>query len=609
MKRASRFAALAAAAAVGGVVTVPAPPARAADEITVQVLVDKPRPAADDVVRLTYTFAGSGLGGTLRLPATLPLKNLALAGGPSKSDQMSYVNGVFSRSLSLTYFLRPVGTGPAEVGEVAFGFDDKTVKAGSYLLDVGPARGRTAQTAEPESDDPLQSLLRRRDGGVSRAAAPGAARTKPLVEFRVTPDKTTAYVGEEITLHYELLTQADVQGLEYLDAPRFPGCWAEDLEKPEKPVGHRDVVDGRTVMRFTLLKKLVSGLNPGTVSIPEAKIRTSVRTSPDPFNDPFGFFPRPEVLDLVAKPLTLRILPIPGDASFHGPVGRFDFSAKLDRTRVAPGEAVTLRLRLAGTGNLRAATELPKVDVAGVTLYPPSVKSDASRTGRAQVSTEWSYVLVPKENGTVTIPPISLAVFDPAEKRIVTKTTAPLSFVTEGAPLGGGAALTTADTTLPSLPATGPAGAPKPAMAANAPATVDFSHRTVTVPFWAIAAVPGAAVLALGATLFARRRKKNGAWQEALRAEPGETKERAAARVDRALREALLRRYLVPDGASAQEVLSQLAERGIPAAQLDDVRTLLSDVDFLRYAPQLGDYGTKIEALRARAGNLLQRLG
>ncbi len=607
MKRAPLFAALASAAAMVG--TVAAPSARAADEITVQVLVDKPRPAADDVVRLTYTFSGSGLGGTLRLPASIPSKNLALVGGPSKSDQMSYVNGVFSRSLSLTYFLKPLGTGPAEIGEVSFGFDDKTVKAASYLLDVGPARGHAGQPAEPEDDDPLMSVLRRRSGAGPRGAAPGASRVRPLIEFRVTPDKTTAYVGEEITLHYELLTQADVQGLEYLDPPHFPGCWAEDLEKPEKPVGHRDVVDGRTVMRFTLLKKLVSGLNPGTVNIPEAKIRTSVRMSPDPLNDPFSFFPRPEVMDLVARPLTLRILPIPGDASFHGPVGRFDLTAKLDRTRVAPGEAVTLRLRLSGTGNLRTATDLPKVDVAGVTLYPPSVKSDTARTGRTQVSTEWSYVLVPKAGGTVTIPPISLAVFDPAEKRIVMKTTAPLTFVAEGAPLGGGTSLTTADTTLPSPAATVPSGAPKATPPAGAQAVTDFSGRTVTLPLWAVAAIPGAALLALGATVLARRRRSNGAWDEALRAEPGETKERAAARVDCALREALLRRHRIPDGAPVAEVLSGLAERGLPAAQLDDVRAVFSDVDFLRYAPQLGEYETRIDGLRKRARDVLQRLG
>ena len=588
-----------------------APFARAADELSVQVLVDKARPAADDVVQLTYRFSGSGLGGMLRLPASLPLKNLMLAGGPSKADQMSFVNGVFSHSLSLTYYLRPQGQGPAEIGEVSFGFDEKAVKAASYVLEVGPARGRGAQAAEPEEDDPLSQLFRRRDASVGRLIAPGAAaQARPLIEFRVTPAKTTAYVGEEITLHYELLTQADVQGLEYLEPPRFPGCWAEDLEKPEKPVGHRDVVDGRTVMRFTLLKKLVSGLNPGIVSIPEAKIRTSVRVSADPFGDAFGFFPRPQVMDLVARPLALRILPIPGDAGFHGPVGRFDLTAKLDRVRVSPGEAVTLRIRLSGTGNLRTVTESPKVDIANVTLYPPSVKSDSARTGRTQVATEWSYVLVPKGNGTVMIPPVSLAVFDPAEKRIFTKTTAPLTLAVEGAAVTGTTSgLTTAETTLPTPAAPGPPSAPKSAALSGSRAGVDFSHNTVTLPFWAIVAVPGAALIALGAVFVTRRRRTHSPWREALQPEPGETKERAAARVDRALRDALARRYLVPEGASAPDILSSLAERGLPAARIDDVKELLSDVDFLRYAPQLGDYEARIAGLRGRAARVLPRLG
>ena len=603
MRRAALLAATVFAAAAFA-----APAARAADELSAQVLVDKARPAADDVVRLTYTFSGSGLGGTLRLPASLPLRNLTLAGGPSKSEQMSFVNGVFSRSLSLTYFLRPQGPGPAEIGEVSFGFDEKTVKAASYLLEVGPARGRGGAAPEPEEADPIAQFFRRRDASSIRPAGAGASQARPLIEFRVTPDKTTAYVGEEITLHYELLTQADVQGLEYLEPPRFPGCWAEDLEKPEKPVGHRDVVDGRTVMRFTLLKKLVSGLNPGTVNIPEAKIRTSVRGSADPSGDPFGFFPRSQVMDLVARALSLRILPIPGDAAFHGPVGRFDLSAKLDRTKVAPGEAVTLRIRLSGTGNLRTATESPKLDVPNATLYPPSVKSDSSRTGRTQVATEWSYVLVPKENGTVTIPPVSLAVFDPAEKRIVTKTTAPLTLVAEGgAPRGAAAGLTTAETTLPLLPSPGPSLAPQSARS-GLEASVDFSRHAVTLPLWAVAAVSGAALLGFGAVVAVKRRRTHGAWREALEPEPGETKERAAARVDWALREILARRYLVPEGASAPDVLSALAERGLPAAWIDDVKALLSDVDFLRSAPQLGDYDARIAALRARAARILPRL-
>ncbi len=586
---------------------------RAADDVAVQVSVDKPRPAADEYVRLTYSFTGAGLSGTLRVPAPIPLRNLSVAGGPSRSEQVSFVNGVFSRTLAITYVLRPLAPGSAEIGEATFGFGDKSVKAASYLLEVGPARPANAaqrpQPQEPDADDPLSSFFRRRDV----AAAPGPGGARPFVEYRVTPDRTTAYVGEEITLTYELLTQADVQGLEYIDPPKFPGLWAEDLEKPERPEGRRDVVDGRTVMRFTLLKKVVSGLTPGSVTVPESKIRTSVRVGPDPFGDPFGFFPRPQVMDLVAKPVTLKILAVPGRPDFKGPVGRFDLIAKADRSRVAVGEAVTLRVRLSGAGNLRTASEAPSLEVPGAKVYPPSTKTDPSHLGRTQTSTEWSWVVVPTAAGTLTIPPVSVEVFDPVEKRVVTKTTQPIALVAEtgaGIVAGPAGAETTgvAETTLPAAPpaTAAPAGPPPPTPAA---AAVDLSHGTVTLPLWALAAIPGAALAAGGALIVVRRRRRRDTFHQALAPEPGETKERAAARVDRALREALARRHGLPETLGPAELLASLKDRGLSEARLADVKALLDDVDFLRFAPQLGEYDARIRELRARAARVLPLVG
>ena len=248
-------------ALIASLVALLAPSAlRAESELQVEVFVDRSRPSADEVIRLTYKFTGP-VGGTVRAPSPMPLKNLVVAGGPSTSDEVSYINGVFKRSLGLTYYLRPQAPGAAEVGETTWTIGDKTAKAPSYLLEVGPPRGR--RPSPDQEEDPLERMIRPGPGIGSGSLKPEGRREAPVLELRATPDKTTVYVGEEVTIHYELISSLELQGLEYVEPPKFPGFWAEDLERPERPTGRRDVVDGRVVMRFTLLKKLVSGLGPG----------------------------------------------------------------------------------------------------------------------------------------------------------------------------------------------------------------------------------------------------------------------------------------------------------------------------------------------------------
>ncbi|MGE5346671.1 MAG: BatD family protein [Acidithiobacillales bacterium] len=613
--RRRRSPALLAAAVAGGLLS-PAFPARGTD-LRIDVFADQQQPAANDLVRLTYKLSGDGLSGDIKAPSPLPLKNLALAGGPSRSDQVSFVNGVFSRSLSLTYYLRPKGPGSAEVGETVWTVGDKTLKAAPFLFEVGPPRpGGGSQPGNEEPEDPLAGFLGSRGlGRPGPGIGPGVGaerhREKPIVELLVTPDKTTAYVGEEITLLVELVTSADVQGLEWLEAPKFPGAWAEDLERPERPTGRRDTVGGRPVMRFTLLKKLVSGLAPGTLGIPPMRIRTSIRAAGDPFGDPFGFF-RSQPVELASKPLTLKILPIPGAAAFNGPVGRFSLTASLDKTHVAVGEAATLKVRLSGPGGLRTATEPPKVTVQGATVYPPTAKTTPPRSGTAG-EVAWNYVLVPTAPGEVTIPPVSLETFDPAEKKIVTRVAAPLRLVVEAAAATAAALPGTAaspagiaETIVPTPPATSAA-----AVTLSLPGpTLDLSRRTVTLPLWLLLAVPGAAVAIAGIWLVSRRRKTGRAgFRDALEPEAGETKERVAARIDRALREGLARRYGTLDGSPTNAaIVSILEERHAPEELRRETEALLSDLDFLRFAPQLGDYSAKIAEVREAASRIFPRL-
>ena len=603
--RAVALALLVAAAAVSSA-------AFAQQEPEVRVSVDKPRPAANEIVRLTYAFSGSGLSGDVKVPSQLGLKNLTVVGGPSMSRQISFINFQTSQTLTFTYFLRPQKEGGAEVAETTWQIGDTSVKAAPYVLEVGPARqgAGVKEPAEEEDDDPFRSLFPR-----SRPSAMPGRPQQPrdyLVKYMVTPDRTSAYVGEEITLHYELITQADVQGLEYVDVPKFPGLWAEDLEKPERPHGRTDTYDNRRVTRFTLLKKVVSGLSPGTVTIPPAKVKLAVTGGGDPFFDPFSRI-QPQVVQRETEAVTLKILPIPGSKSFKGAVGRFDVSAKVDKTRTTVGDAVNFRVRIAGTGNLRTLTETPRLEIPNVKVYPPTVKADNTRSAaKSGVFTEWDYVLVPSSKGAITIPPLSFEVFDPVEKKVVTKSTAAITLAVDaGSPetaAGAGTGSSAATEAAPVLPTL----APEKSAGAGSTSTgkpLDLAKGTVTVPLWLLAVIPGILVIGGGLALLARSQMRaKSELYEALRSEPDETKERASARMDRALRDALHRRYKVPDGLASAALLEALASAGVSASLIGEVKELFERLDFLRFAPQLGEYEPAIREAREMAKRLFGKL-
>ena len=80
------------------------------------------------------------------------------------------------------------------------------------------------------------------------------------------------------------------------------------------------------------------------------------------------------------------------------------------------------------------------------------------------------------------------------------------------------------------------------------------------------------------------------------------------ARVERAVREHLARRTGASETTPVSALLDELADRGVPPALREELRQLLSQADFLRFAPQLGDYADEISRLRAKTRDVLGRV-
>jgi len=94
----------------------------------------------------------------------------------------------------------------------------------------------------------------------------------------------------------------------------------------------------------------------------------------------------------------------------------------------------------------------------------------------------------------------------------------------------------------------------------------------------------------------------------ALEPESGETKERAAARIDRALREGLTRRYGVPEGAAATTVVSAAGGEGVSGELLRETEALLAESRLSPLRAQLGITRPRSRRRPTEAARLLPRL-
>jgi hypothetical protein len=552
-------------------------PALASAAFTVRSEVDARRIGVQDQVQLTITIEGSGAPDEITPP---PLINLDVVGGPFQSTQVSIVNGRMSQSRSYTYVLQPRAAGTAEVGAVRAG--DQVAPAIPIEVVAGTARPPAPQRPDPFGmdpfGDPFEDIFGRRRG---RTVAP-----KLLVQ--ASPSRTRLRVGEPLVLTYWLLTQASVADLQFKEAPQFAGFWVEDLERPQaSPAGEAVTVEGETYRRFPILRKLLFPTKAGTLTLPAATFRVGLARQ--------SFFDAGGVVERTTRPVTMTVDPLPDAPGFSGAVGRFRTSATLDRDVVPLGEAAMLRFRVEGTGNLKWIDRAPDVVAKGARVFPPQAKSDLRTTADGITgSRTWEFVVVPETSGAIEVPPLPFSWFDPSAGRIVTAETSPLALRVEGGTVAAG------------LPVPAPA-----AGAARAGGALPLRADLDRLPAAGLALSGRAVALGVGAALLLHA----GMWG-AGRLRRGARRGRAAS--PRSVRAALRDLERAGSEPMSKEKAASLVEKALHEAfgEIPDdddgegaraVRALLDDARFVRYAPQLGEYGDKVRDLAARAAEAVRR--
>lgn len=249
------------------------------------------------------------------------------------------------------------------------------------------------------------------------------------------------YVGELVTYHLEFRREVEAHNIRWTP-PETPGLIAE----PSAELAQRDRNQIENGVEQAVLDILLPlrATAAGTHSISPAVITADLPAPRDPATgrrpvDVFGRY-RLRSKSLPTKPIELEVRPLPVEGrpdDFSGLVGTFELGVEASDTSVAREETVTLTVTLRGSGVLAGYTLPPVADTSDYRVYDdtPVVESTATASGLVSTAT-FRRAVVPLVEGALTIPPVSLSVFEPDQGAYVTVASRPLKLRVSGGVAG-----------------------------------------------------------------------------------------------------------------------------------------------------------------------------
>lgn len=340
--------------------------------------------------------------------------NLEVLAGPYTSRQSSYqmINGHTSSSSSITftYTLNAVSNGIYTIPAARVRINGKTVLSKIAKIKViGSTRSGSKASRMNQYND---------DGSSSQAQSSSTNITGNDLFIRVSANKRRVYEQEPVLLTYKVYTQVELTQLEG-KMPDLTGFHTQEIPLPQQKSFHLERVNGKPYKVVTWSQYVMFPQVTGELSIPSITFKGTVvrqNRSVDPFEAFFnGGSGYVEVKKNIEAPrLTIQVDALPKKpVNFSGGVGNFNITASLNKLEVKAGEPLSLRVVVSGKGNLKLIRQ-PEINLPrDFDKYDPKVKDNTKLTSSGvEGNKEYTFLVVPRNQGTFTIPSIEFTYYD-----------------------------------------------------------------------------------------------------------------------------------------------------------------------------------------------------
>jgi len=391
-------------------------------DVSFTASVDRNQVAMGEQFELTFTLNGSTGGKNFRPPA---LHDFLTLSGPNTSTSMQFINGVLSSSVSYSYILQPRSEGKFTIGSASIDAGGKQYQTQPITITV--TKGVSQPKQQPRTSDEADIGQQIGDNLFLKAIV----------------DKPKVYQGEQVTVTYKIFTRVSIANYNITKLPAYTGFWSQDLDIPKQVQLTTEVINGKQYRVGTLKKIALFPQRSGTLEVEPMELTCviQVQTRRQPrdffdqfFSDPFFGNTRNVNYPLSSDAVKLQVLPLPSNAplDFKGAVGKYTLEAWLDKRQTKTNEAVTLKVKINGRGNLKLI-EAPTIRFpSDIEYYDPKLSDNISASGGIiSGSRTFEYLLIPRHPGEQKIPSFSFTYFDTDKKSYMTLTSPEFTLAVE----------------------------------------------------------------------------------------------------------------------------------------------------------------------------------
>jgi BatD DUF11 like domain len=343
---------------------------------------------------LVLTFEGGTPQNTPEVP-DIPGLQISYVG---PSSQFSFINGRTSSTVIHHFTVTPQRTGNFVIPALNAEVDGVRLTSQPLRLRVVPPSAASASQIDSGSQ---------------------------IAFMKLTMPEDKVYTGEIITANLEIYLRDDVRNFGNFQFTATPAD-GFTMGKMSEGQGRRVQIGNHvyTVMPVTMaLTATRSGtLSLGPLTANLVLVIASQNRSNDAFMQQFrqfgfgNFGEEQKQISLATEVVNVQSLPLPAvnvPPNFNGAIGAYTLTVTAGPTNVAVGDPITVRIQIAGRGDLGSLTLPDEPAWHDFTLYPPTSKVVTTDSLGLQGTKTFEQIVAPQNANVRELPPFSFSYFDP----------------------------------------------------------------------------------------------------------------------------------------------------------------------------------------------------